>query len=93
WRFFDFYAPEYPVLPFGLEDPAERPRTEQVWMRPSEGEGWAIVLFEPELTRWVVSNSRLYEWFEGDGVRLPGWRWPPGARWVYGPEGFGLLGP
>lgn len=91
WRFFDFYAPEYRVLPFGLEDPAERPRVEQVWPKP-KGDGIeAIVLFEPELTRWVIPGSRPWEWFEGDGVRLPGWRWPPGARWVYGPQGFGLV--
>lgn len=93
WRFFDFYAPEYRVLPFGLEDPAERPHVEQVWVRPEEGEAWAVVLFESELTRWVVPGSHSWEWFEGLGVRLPGWRWPPGARWVYGPGGFGLLDP
>ncbi len=90
WRFFDFYAPEYRVLAFGLEDPAERPQVEQIWTRPEGTEPWVIVLFEPELTRWVISGSLPWEWFEGSGVRLPGWRWPPGARWVYGPAGFGL---
>jgi 4-amino-4-deoxy-L-arabinose transferase-like glycosyltransferase len=91
WRFFDFYAPEYPVLPFGLEDPAERPREERVWVRlESEGTGF-IVLFEPELTRWVLPRSRPWRWWAYDGVELPGWAWTPGDRWVYGPGGFGLF--
>ncbi len=93
WRFFDIYGPEYQVLPFGLEDAAERPAVERVLSRPSESGVGAIVLFEPELTRWVLPGSRPWEWFEGSGVRLPGWRWPPGAQWVYGPRGFGLLDP
>jgi len=90
WRFLDFYAPEYRVWPFGLEDPAERPRETQEWARPEGAPEWMIVLFEPELTRWVVPGSLPWEWVAGSGTGLPGWRWPPGARWVYGPEGFGL---
>ncbi|HXF70846.1 MAG TPA: hypothetical protein VNK89_13680 [Thermoflexus sp.] len=92
WRFFDIYGPEYRVLRFGLEDPSERPRVNQMVTRPKgDGMGW-VVLFEPELTRWVRPGSCPWRWFEGEGVRLPGWRWPPGAVWVHGPEGFGLMG-
>lgn len=91
WRFFDFYAPEYRVLPFGLEDPAERPRTEQLFTREGSGGVTAIVLFEPELTRWVRPGSQPWRWWEHGGTRLPGWAWEPGDRWVYGPEGFGLF--
>jgi len=92
WRFFDFYAPEYRVLPFGLEDPAERPRAEQIFTHEASGGAEAIVLFEPELTRWVRPGSRPWRWWAHNGVRLPGWEWGPGDRWIYGPEGFGLFG-